>query len=95
MWRKKPQIPPEQKQELFRRIKPILAKELETDEVNIKLESKLVDDLEADSLDAVEIVMALEEEFELEIPDEDAEKMIIVKDIIVYLYNRLKENKEK
>jgi acyl carrier protein len=57
-------------------------------EDEVKLEASLVDDLGADSLDIVELVMAMEEEFEMEIPDEDAEKIVTVKDILDYVKKR-------
>ncbi len=57
------------------RVKKIVAEQLGVNESEIKIESSFVDDLGADSLDTVELVMALEEEFECEIPDEEAEKI--------------------
>ena len=60
------------------RVKKIVAEQLGVNEADIKNESSFVDDLGADSLDTVELVMALEEEFECEIPDEDAEKITTV-----------------
>ena len=60
------------------RVKKIVAEQLGVEEANVKTESSFVDDLGADSLDNVELVMALEEEFECEIPDEEAEKITTV-----------------
>jgi len=57
------------------RVKKIIAEQLGVEEDDVVLEAKFVEDLGADSLDTVELVMALEEEFEIEIPDEDAEKI--------------------
>jgi acyl carrier protein len=59
----------------------------------ITLESRITEDLGADSLETVELVMALEEKLNIEIPDEDAEKMKTIDDVIIYLANRLKEQK--
>ena len=67
------------------RVKKIVAEQLGVNESDIKSESKFVDDLGADSLDTVELVMALEEEFETEIPDEEAEKITTVKEAIGYI----------
>ena len=57
------------------KVKAIIVEQLGAEEEDVKVDSSFVDDLGADSLDIVELVMALEEEFELEIPDEDAEKI--------------------
>ena len=62
----------------------IVAEQLGVAEADIKIESSFVDDLGADSLDTVELVMALEDEFEMEIPDEQAEKITTVKQAIDY-----------
>ncbi|MDQ7056364.1 acyl carrier protein [Persephonella sp.] len=67
------------------RIKEIIADQLGIDVEQIKPESKFVDDLGADSLDVVELIMAFEEEFDVEIPDEDAEKIQTVGDVIEYI----------
>lgn len=67
------------------RVKRIVAEQLEADENEIKNTSSFVDDLKADSLDTVELVMALEEEFNAEIPDEDAEKIATVQDAIDFI----------
>ena len=67
------------------RVKSIVVKQLGVKEEEIKNESKFIDDLGADSLDTVELVMALEEEFETEIPDEEAEKITTVKDAVDYI----------
>jgi acyl carrier protein len=79
------EIPDERKQALFLKIKPIIAKQLEIDEDKITLTAKINEDLGADSLDSIEIVMALEDEFNLEILDVESEKMKTVNDIVVYL----------
>lgn len=67
------------------RVKNIVADQLGVSEDEIKPESRFVDDLGADSLDLVELIMAMEEEFEIEIPDEEAEKIVTVKDAITFL----------
>ena len=67
------------------RVKSIVVKQLGVKEEEIKNESKFIDDLGADSLDTVELVMALEEEFETEIPDEEAEKITTVQNAIDYV----------
>lgn len=72
------------------RVKKIVAEQLGVNESEIKTSSSFVDDLGADSLDTVELVMALEEEFECEIPDEDAEKITTVQQAIDYVTAHLK-----
>ena len=67
------------------RVKKIVAEQLGVNEADIKPESTFVDDLGADSLDTVELVMALEEEFECEIPDEEAEKITTVQQAVDYI----------
>jgi acyl carrier protein len=67
------------------RVKEIIAKELEVDAKQLTSEAKFIEDLGADSLDIVELVMALEEEFGLDIPDEDADKLKTVGDAMNYL----------
>jgi acyl carrier protein len=70
---------------IFEKIKKIIAEQLGIDENEIKLDSSFVDDLGADSLDIVELIMALETEFDLEIPDEEAEKISTVEDVVEYI----------
>jgi acyl carrier protein len=67
------------------RVKKIIVDQLGVKEEEVKAESSFVDDLGADSLDTVELVMAFEEEFDLEIPDEEAEKISTVNDAIKYI----------
>ena len=67
------------------RVKKIVAEQLGVNEADIKNESNFVDDLGADSLDTVELVMALEEEFGISIADEDAEKIVTVGDAVKYI----------
>lgn len=73
------------------RVKKIVAEQLGVNESEIKNDSSFVDDLGADSLDTVELVMALEEEFECEIPDEEAEKITTVQQAIDYVNAHLKK----
>ncbi|MEO0614549.1 MAG: acyl carrier protein [Pseudomonadota bacterium] len=70
------------------KVKSIVAEQLGVKEEEVTNEASFVDDLGADSLDTVELVMALEEEFETEIPDEDAEKITTVQQAIDYVKNR-------
>jgi acyl carrier protein len=84
-FKKKEEITPERRQELLAKIIPVFEKTLEIGKDKIKPESKIIEDLGADSLDTVELVMELEEVFNIEIPDEDAEKMITIEDVIIYL----------
>jgi acyl carrier protein len=72
------------------RVKKIVAEQLGVNESEIKIESSFVNDLGADSLDTVELVMALEEEFETEIPDEEAEKITTVQQAINYVQSHVK-----
>ncbi|MBU0456404.1 MAG: acyl carrier protein [Pseudomonadota bacterium] len=71
------------------RVKRIIAEQLGIQEQEIKNEAAFIDDLGADSLDTVELVMALEEEFNTEIPDEDAEKITTVQQAIDYIESHL------
>ncbi len=73
------------------RIKEIIADQLGVEQEKIVPEAKFVDDLGADSLDVVELIMAFEEEFGIEIPDEDAEKIQTVGDVISYLKEKVGE----
>ena len=73
------------------RVKKIVVEQLGVKEEEVTTESSFVDDLGADSLDTVELVMALEEEFETEIPDEDAEKIITIKDAVKYIVERMEK----
>ena len=72
------------------RVRKIVVEQLGVKEEEVSLESSFVDDLGADSLDTVELVMALEEEFETEIPDEDAEKIKTVRDAVSYIDEHVK-----
>lgn len=70
---------------LEEKVKKIIADTLSKTEAEIKLEASLTEDLGADSLEIVELAMAMEEEFSIEIPDEDIEKIATVKDIVDYI----------
>lgn len=71
------------------RVIKMVAEQLGVKEKDVKPDSSFIDDLGADSLDTVELIMALEEEFDTEIPDEDAEKLATVQDAIDYIENNL------
>ncbi len=70
---------------LFDEIKEVIVEQLNVAEDEVKPEAKFVEDLGADSLDVVEMIMALEEKFEIEIPDSEAEKIQTVQDVINYI----------
>lgn len=72
-------------QELFEKVKKIIVEQLGVNPEEVTTESSFTEDLGADSLDTVELVMALEEEFEVEIPDEDAEKLTTVRAVLDYI----------
>lgn len=71
--------------DIAQKVKDIIVEQLGVDAAQVTEEAKFVEDLSADSLDTVELVMALEEEFSVEIPDEDAEKITSVGDAIKYI----------
>ena len=72
-------------EEIFEKVKSIIVEQLGVTEPSVTLEASFIDDLGADSLDIVELVMALEEEFDMEIPDSDAEKVVTVNDVVEYI----------
>lgn len=72
-------------EEIFERVKGIIVEQLGVTETSVTTEASFIDDLGADSLDIVELIMALEEEFDTEIPDEDAEKVVTVGDVVDYI----------
>lgn len=76
---------------MFEKIRAKIAEQLSIDEDDITMDSGFADDLGADSLDLVELIMALEEEFDMEIPDEDAEKITTVGDVVDYIKSRVEE----
>ncbi|RKD23581.1 acyl carrier protein [Caminicella sporogenes DSM 14501] len=74
----------------FEKIKEIIIEQLGLDEdTEITMETSLINDLEADSLDAVEVIMAIEDEFDIEIPDEDAEEFKNIGDIVKYVEEKM------
>lgn len=70
---------------IFEKVKELVAEQLDAEVEEITMETSLMKDLDADSLDAVEIIMALEDEFEVEIPDEDAEGFKSIGNIVDYI----------
>jgi len=75
--------------DILEEIKKIICEQLDVPEADIVLTASFVDDLGADSLDQVELIMAMEEEFNVSIPDEDAEKITTVKDAVEYITKAL------
>ena len=76
---------PMSSEEVFDKVKEIIVEQLGVSETAITPDASFIDDLGADSLDIVELIMALEEEFDLEIPDADAEKVVTVSDVVEYI----------
>ncbi len=74
----------------FEKIKAIIMDQLRADEAQITMDTNLMKDLEADSIEAVEIIMAIEDEFDIEIPEEDADKFESVADIVKYVEEKTK-----
>ena len=72
-------------EEVFEKVKGIIVEQLGVAEASVTMEASFIDDLGADSLDIVELVMALEEEFDIEIPDAEAEKISTVGDVVDYI----------
>ena len=72
-------------EEVFEKVKAIIVEQLGVAETSVEMESSFIDDLGADSLDIVELVMALKEGFDMEIPDSDAEKVVTVGDVVEYI----------
>ena len=72
-------------EDVFEKVKAIIVEQLGVADTSVEMDSSFIDDLGADSLDIVELVMALEEEFDLEIPDADAEKVVTVGDVVDYI----------
>lgn len=70
---------------VFEKVRKLVVEQLGVEEADVTMESSFIDDLGADSLDIVELIMALEEEFELEIPDSEAEKITTVGDATEYI----------
>ena len=72
-------------EEIFEKVKSIIVEQLGVTDTAVTMEASFIDDLGADSLDIVELIMALEEEFDIEIPDTDAEKIVTVGDVVDYI----------
>ena len=72
-------------EEVLEKVKGIIVEQLGVAETAVTMEASFIDDLGADSLDIVELIMALEEEFDIEIPDADAEKIVTVNDVVEYI----------
>lgn len=72
-------------EDIFEKVKGIIVEQLGVTEASVTMEASFIDDLGADSLDIVELIMALEEEFDTEIPDGDAEKVVTVGDVVDYI----------
>ena len=72
-------------EEVLEKVKGIIVEQLGVTETSVTMEASFIDDLGADSLDVVELIMALEEEFDMEIPDADAEKIATVNDVVEYI----------
>ena len=75
--------------DVFERVKGIIVEQLDVDEEQVTLEASFADDLDADSLDVVELVMELEDEFDMEIADEEAEKIATVGDAVNYINSQV------
>lgn len=71
--------------EIFQKLKTIIIDQLGVNEENVTMEATFVDDLAADSLDIVELIMNIEEKFDLEIPDNDTEKIVTIGDVVKYI----------
>ena len=77
-------------EEVLEKVKGIIVEQLGVAENAVTMEASFIDDLGADSFDIVELVMALEEEFDIEIPDSDAEKVVTVEDVVEYIKENVK-----
>ena len=76
-------------EEIFEKVKAIIVEQLGVADTAVTMEASFIDDLGADSLDIVELVMAIEEEFDIEIPDADAEKVATVGDVVDYIKDHI------
>lgn len=74
---------------VFEKVKEMLCEQLDVEEDKVTQEASIVDDLGADSLDVVDLIMSLEEEFDVEVPDEDVENMKTVGDIVKYIESKI------
>lgn len=78
-------------EEVLEKVKGIIVEQLGVAETAVTMEASFIDDLGADSLDIVELIMALEEEFDTEIPDADAEKIVTVGDVVDYIKDHVEQ----
>jgi acyl carrier protein len=76
------------KEDILSKLKPVVAEQLGVDEADVKEDASFTEDLNADSLDLVELIMSLEEQFGLQISDEDAEKITTVGEAVDYIYEK-------
>ena len=76
-------------EEVFEKVYGIIVEQIGVAETSVNMESSFIDDLGADSLDIVELIMALEEAFDIEIPDADAEKVVTVGDVVDYIKDHI------
>ncbi|MEG4047218.1 acyl carrier protein [Microcoleus sp. Pol17_C1] len=74
---------------MYEKVKAVIAKQLEVDASQVTINANFANDLGADSLDAVELIMAIEEEFDIEIPDEVAEQISTVQQAVDYIYKKI------
>lgn len=74
---------------VFDKIKEMLAEQLDADPDEMSMDTKIAEDLEADSLDVVELLMSIEDEFEVEIPDEEIENLKTIGDVVEYIQNNM------
>ena len=72
---------------ILEKVKEVIIEQLGVEDESIKMDTSFIDDLGADSLDIVEVIMALEEEFDMQIPDSEAEKITTVNDVVEYIKN--------
>ena len=82
-------------EKILEKVKSMLVEQLEVAPDKVTLESRIVEDLGADSLDTVELIMALEDAFNLEISDEDAEKLLTVREVVEYLQKKVANKQEQ
>lgn len=80
---------------LFEEIREVVSEQLGVKPEQVKPEASFISDLGADSLDTVELVMALEEKFDIEIPDEDAQEVQTISDVVKYIENKITDSKRK
>ena len=80
--------------DVFKKVKEIIIEQLGVDDEKVNLDTNIQEDLGADSLDIVDLIMSLEEEYDIEIPDEDVEKIKLVDDIVKYIDGKLNKTEE-